>query len=74
MPRNSNCFSGNTSHLHSAGGISSTKRDTMERLISLAADGKLKPVIDRELPFEQAADAHRAIEARETFGKVILRP
>jgi hypothetical protein len=22
----------------------------------------------------QAADAHRAIEARETFGKVILRP
>ena len=55
-------------------GSAPTKRDTMERLISLAADGKLKPVIDRELPFEQAADAHRAIEARETFGKVILRP
>ncbi len=49
-------------------------RETMERLISLAADGKLKPVIDRELPLDQAADAHRAIAARETFGKVILRP
>jgi NADPH:quinone reductase-like Zn-dependent oxidoreductase len=49
-------------------------RATMERLISLAAEGRLKPVIDRELPLEQAADAHRAIEARETFGKVILRP
>lgn len=49
-------------------------RETMERLISLAAEGRLKPVIDRELPLEQAADAHRAIEARETFGKVILRP
>jgi NADPH:quinone reductase len=49
-------------------------RETMERLISLAAEGSLRPVIDRELPFEQAADAHRAIEARETFGKVILRP
>jgi NADPH:quinone reductase-like Zn-dependent oxidoreductase len=49
-------------------------RKTMEHLISLAADGKLKPVIDREVPLDQAADAHRAIEARETFGKVILRP
>jgi NADPH:quinone reductase-like Zn-dependent oxidoreductase len=49
-------------------------REEMERLITLAAEGKLKPVIDRELPLEQAADAHRAIEARETFGKVILRP
>jgi NADPH:quinone reductase-like Zn-dependent oxidoreductase len=31
-------------------------------------------VINRELPLEQAADAHCAIAARETFGKVILRP
>jgi NADPH:quinone reductase len=49
-------------------------RETMERLISLAAEGKINPGIDRELPLEQAADAHRAIEARETFGKVVLRP
>jgi NADPH:quinone reductase-like Zn-dependent oxidoreductase len=55
-------------------GNSQASRETMERLISLAGEGKLKPVIDRELPLEQAADAHRAIEARETFGKVILRP
>ena len=43
-------------------------------LISLAGEGKLMPVIDRELPLEHASDAHRAIEARETFGKVILLP
>jgi NADPH:quinone reductase len=49
-------------------------RETMERLITLAAQGTLKPVIDRELALGQAAEAHRAIEARETFGKVILRP
>jgi NADPH2:quinone reductase len=49
-------------------------RETMERLISLAGEGKLKPVIDRELPLAQAAEAHRAIAARETFGKIILRP
>jgi NADPH2:quinone reductase len=55
-------------------GDSQTSRETMERLITLAGEGKLKPVIDRELPLERAADAHRAIEARETFGKVVLRP
>lgn len=49
-------------------------RETMEHLIQLAAHAELKPVIDRELPLEQAAEAHRAIEERETFGKVILRP
>jgi NADPH:quinone reductase-like Zn-dependent oxidoreductase len=48
--------------------------ETIRRLIELAAAGQLRPVIDRELPLEQAAEAHRAIEARETFGKVILRP
>jgi NADPH:quinone reductase-like Zn-dependent oxidoreductase len=31
-------------------------------------EGKLKPVIDRELPLEHAADAHRGIEARERLG------
>jgi NADPH:quinone reductase len=55
-------------------GAAQASRETMERLISLAAEGKLKPVIDREFPLERAADAHRAIEARETFGKVVLRP
>jgi NADPH:quinone reductase-like Zn-dependent oxidoreductase len=49
-------------------------RETIEKLIELAARGELTPAIDRELPLEQAAEAHRAIEARETFGKVILKP
>jgi NADPH2:quinone reductase len=55
-------------------GSAQASRETMERVVSLAAEGTLKPVIDRESPLERAADAHRAIEARETFGKVILRP
>jgi NADPH2:quinone reductase len=36
--------------------------------------GRLKLRIDREYPLAQAADAHRALEGRETKGKVLLIP
>jgi len=38
------------------------------------AGGKLRLSIDRELPLARAADAHRALEGRETTGKVLLIP
>lgn len=38
------------------------------------AAGRLKPVIDAVLPLSQVAEAHRRIEAREVFGKLVLRP
>ena len=38
------------------------------------AEGKLRLSIDREVPLERAADAHRALEGRETTGKVLLVP
>ena len=37
-------------------------------------DGQLSPVVDRVLPLEKAAEAHRAIEDRTQFGKVVLTP
>lgn len=37
------------------------------------AAGRIRPVIDRVLPLEQAAEAHRLIKASEHFGKVVLR-
>jgi NADPH:quinone reductase-like Zn-dependent oxidoreductase len=40
----------------------------------LAFEGKLRPVIDRVLPLEQAAEGERAMEARQIFGKVVIRP
>ena len=37
-------------------------------------DGSLRLRVDREVPLAQVADAHRALEARETTGKVLLEP
>ncbi len=34
--------------------------------------GELKPVVDRVLPLWEAREAHRVLEAREAFGKVVL--
>jgi NADPH:quinone reductase-like Zn-dependent oxidoreductase len=44
----------------------------LHRIWTLFAAGKLDPVIDRVLPLEKVADAHRALEDRAAFGKVIL--
>jgi NADPH2:quinone reductase len=45
-------------------------RDVFEWISS----GRLKLRIDREVPLRDAAEAHRALEARETSGKVLLIP
>ena len=34
--------------------------------------GKFKPIVDMELPFEEAGKAHERLAARENFGKVVL--
>lgn len=36
------------------------------------AGGRARAVVDRTLPLEEAAAAHRAIERGETFGKIVL--
>jgi len=43
-------------------------------LFAWLADGSLSVRVDRSYPLEQAADAHRALEGRETAGKVLLVP
>jgi len=41
-------------------------------LTPLFASGALQPVVDRVLPLASAADAHRAVESNEGFGKLVL--
>jgi NADPH:quinone reductase-like Zn-dependent oxidoreductase len=36
--------------------------------------GVIRPIVDRRLPMSRAADAHRAVEASEHIGKVLLLP
>jgi putative PIG3 family NAD(P)H quinone oxidoreductase len=43
-----------------------------ERVWPWIADGSVRPVIDRVLPMTEAAEAHRAIEAGEHVGKIVL--
>lgn len=40
----------------------------------LIADGEVVPQVDRVLPLDRIAEAHRAIEDREVVGKVVIRP
>lgn len=42
-------------------------------LFSLWREGKLKVAIDREFPLQQAAEAHRYLEGRQTRGKLLLK-
>jgi NADPH:quinone reductase-like Zn-dependent oxidoreductase len=41
-------------------------------IMAHVASGRLKPVVGKVLPLWEAAEAHRALEARDVFGKVVL--
>jgi NADPH:quinone reductase-like Zn-dependent oxidoreductase len=46
----------------------------LRKVMGLVAEGKLKPIIHKALPLAQAAEAHRVVDSRDFFGKVILLP
>ncbi|GHF69155.1 NAD(P)H-quinone oxidoreductase [Streptomyces thermodiastaticus] len=43
-----------------------------EHVWPLIADGHVRPVIDREMPMSEAAEAHRIVEKSTHIGKVLL--
>jgi NADPH:quinone reductase-like Zn-dependent oxidoreductase len=53
------------------GSTMGSKADLFDVLDHVRA-GKLRPVVDRVLPLWDAAEAHRVLEERRAFGKVVL--
>lgn len=53
-------------------------REELERraseMFAMVAEGKLKVQVNQEFPLEKVADAHRALEGRETTGATVLIP
>ena len=55
------------------GTAGSTPRD-VERTFTAAAEGRIRAVVAKEIPLDEAAEAHRLVESRAVTGKVLLVP
>ena len=55
-------------------GSNSFYDDNLAALMELIGEGKIKPVIDKVLPLDQARDGLRLIADREVIGKVVVTP
>jgi NADPH:quinone reductase-like Zn-dependent oxidoreductase len=55
-------------------GSNSFYDDNLADLMRLISEQKLKPVVDRVLPLDQAVEGLRLIEDREVLGKVVITP
>lgn len=53
-------------------GFMERTRDKIQALARLAGRGQIRPLIDRVLPLESAAEAHRKLEAGGMRGKLVL--
>jgi alcohol dehydrogenase len=55
-------------------GSNSWTREDLVALLTMIADGRMDPPIDRVLPLEQGGEGVRMLENREVFGKVVVAP
>ena len=55
-------------------GSNSFYDEDLAGLMAMIQQGKMKPVIDKVLPLEQAREGLRLIQDREIFGKVVVTP
>ncbi|RVU27792.1 hypothetical protein EOT10_05745 [Streptomyces antnestii] len=49
-------------------------RESLRRLLAMAADGSIDTAVGAVRPLTEAADVHRALERRELTGKAVLTP
>lgn len=47
-------------------------RNGLAELYGLIAEGRVRPIVGSSFPLSGIADAHRALESRDTIGKVLL--
>jgi alcohol dehydrogenase len=55
-------------------GSNSFYDDNLRALMDLISQGRLRPVIDKVLPLEEAREGLRLIQDREVIGKVVVTP
>ena len=58
---------------HSVLGSFMGGRAELLRVLELVEDGKLRPIVDRVFALKEAAVAHRYMEERRQFGKIVLK-
>lgn len=51
-----------------------TVRGWLDEVVARVVDGRIRPDVHAVVPFAQAAQAHRMLQDRENFGKVVLVP
>jgi NADPH:quinone reductase-like Zn-dependent oxidoreductase len=71
MNRNRGVFGVNLGHLWGEAGTLGT---ILGDIMALVREKQLDPIVDKVFRFDQAADAHRFIQERRNFGKVLLVP
>lgn len=49
-------------------------RQELAQVLRLVGEGTLKPVVDTVFPLAEAVAAHRRMESRDHFGKLVLEP
>jgi NADPH:quinone reductase-like Zn-dependent oxidoreductase len=55
------------------GSVRATEQE-IRHVVDLVGRGRLRTVVHQTFPLEDAAEAHRVVEDREQFGKVVLAP
>lgn len=69
-----NCFGIRFFSMHAFDHDRPTRREVTEKIISLLAEGKIKPSIWKSLPLADAGKAQALIEDGKVLGKIVLKP
>jgi NADPH2:quinone reductase len=60
--------------IHIMSGLGFSKREDVANGLRLAADGTFRTLINRVMPLDDIAEAHRIVEAGALLGKVVIDP